>query len=705
MAPYVSVIFLSAFLLFQVQPIIARYILPWYGGSPSVWSTCLLFFQIGLVLGYTYTHILVKFLSPRRQVVVHLCFLFLSLALLPITPDATLKPGGTEQPLLSILHLLLVTVGIPYILISATGPLIQHWFSRVHTDKSPYRLYALSNLGSLLGLLTYPFLFEPNMNLGTQTLTWSLAYFLFVGCTLWSGRTVIGITTLNPTPVRTPLNSTEWAQKILWILLPACGTIVLLSGTNKITQDVAVIPFLWILPLSLYLITYIIAFDNERWYHRGFWIPALVLAISSATYMLLQDYADHEMDLRIQVLAYSTAIFMCCMVCHGEVVRLKPASQGLTGFYLAIALGGALGGSFVALIAPAVFTGFWELHIGYVLTIVVLGICIYRSQLIGKPASFKTTAVVTWSILIILLGNFLLDHVAEQEDSSIAVRRNFYGVINVYEKNKGKSNELRSMYHGRINHGSQFQDKRKRRSPTTYYSHRSGIALAINYHPKRIKQRQARRQEKSLFEQEISTIPGLKVGIIGLGAGSSAAHNHKGDTFRFYEINDQVVELANNYFSYLKDTPGDVEISLGDARISLERELKESGSQQFDILVVDAFSGDAIPVHLLTDEAFDLYWKHLKPDGILVVHITNLHINLEPIVRNLAKKYSKQAILFSNDRSNRHNTYYADWVVITHNREFLNNVAVKRYRDDWDHEQVPPIHWTDDYSNLFQVLM
>lgn len=704
MAPYVSVIFLSAFLLFQVQPVIARYILPWYGGSPSVWSACLLFFQIGLLVGYAYAHLLVKYLTPQRQVIVHISILLLTLAVLPITPDASLKPDGSEQPLISILYLLLVTVGAPYILISSTGPLIQHWFSRLYTDKSPYRLYALSNLGSLLGLLTYPFLVEPNMQLGNQTLVWSLAYTLFVGFTLWSGRTVFSITTLNPVPAKSSID-TDWWRKILWILLPACGTIVLLSGTNKITQDVAVIPFLWILPLSLYLITYIIAFDNERWYHRGFWVPALALAVSAATYMLLQDYADHEIDLHIQVLIYSAAIFTCCMVCHGEVVRIKPDSQGLTGFYLAIALGGALGGSFVSLIAPIIFTGFWELHIGYVLTIVVLGLCLYRNQLTGKPISIKSTAVIAWSVLIVVLGKFLLDHVTEQKQDSIAVRRNFYGVINVYQEHKGQPNELLAMYHGRINHGTQLQNKRRRRNPTTYYSHRSGLAQAINYHPKRIQQRKEIASAVTVTDTNNRIPVGLNVGVIGLGAGTSVAHNHVGDSFRYYEINDQVIELANQYFSYIKDTPGEVEVVLGDARVSLEKELQESGPQLFDILTVDAFSGDAIPVHLITDEAFDLYWKHLKQDGILAVHITNLHINLEPIVRNLAKKYNKQAVLFSNDASSRHNIYYADWVLITSNKRFLNHPKIKKNQNEWEHEKVPPIYWTDDYSNLFQVLM
>jgi len=694
--PYALAIFLSAFLLFQVEPIIARYILPWFGGTPAVWTTCMLFFQVFLLAGYAYAHLLARHLSPRHQALVHLSLVVCSLVFLPITPGEALKPDGSENPMLAIIVLLVVTIGGPFLLVSASGPLLQHWFNRIHPTVSPYRLYALSNLGSLLGLVSYPFFIEPKLGLNTQTVFWSAGYGLYAVMCAWGAIPLFRLATQSgssETPENPATKKPSLSESFLILALAACGSVVLLASTNQICRDIAVIPFLWVIPLSLYLISFILCFDHPRWYNRRVWVPVLLTALAAVVYLLLQDYGEMELNVYAQIAIYSAALFACCMVCHGELVRLKPAASYLTSFYLMVALGGALGGVFVNLVAPVLFRGYWEFHLGLVATMVLLGLCLYRARDLHRSPLVLWSGSILWVGGIAALAGFLGLHIQEQQENNILTTRNFYGVLRVNETDSGTEFATRFLYHGRISHGRQFLIPRMQSYPTAYYGPFSGISLAIGRHPLRL----------SLNKLEDGARQGgLYVGNIGLGVGTIAAYSKPGDTYRFYEINPDVDRIAREYFTYLKDAKGLQQVVLGDGRISLERELASNVRQQFDILTVDAFSGDGIPVHLLTREAFALYWEHLKPDGILALHITNRHFDLSPVVRALARELDKQALWIKDMSDREKGNNYSEWILVTSNQTFLRDPFVNFRIQPWPTPR--EILWTDDYSNLFQVV-
>ena len=683
---FVVSIFLSAFLLFQIQPVIARYILPWYGGSPAVWTSCLLFFQVGLLAGYAYAHALVSFLRGKRrvQIAVHLGLLLIAIILLPITPSESLKPDGSEHPVLGIVQLLVLTVGFPYFLLSASGPLLQHWFSEAFPTRSPYRLYAISNAGSLLGLVSYPFLFEPLLRTSAQTLIWSWAFAVYAIFAAACAILFIKQAThhaIKEAPAKA--DPPFLINKLLWVAFAACGSMLLLSLTNQMCQDVAVVPFLWVIPLSLYLLTFVISFDHSRWYRRRIWIPAAVVSIALLVVLMNRQFADEEWHLGLQIAIYCGAVFFGCMICHGEVVRLKPANRYLTGFYLLISLGGAIGGVFVSLIAPLIFDGYRELHFALILLAGLTSIELfrrYRSSL--KSIPFAAGATI-WLVLCGALIYGLTTQVQERDGSAIAVKRGFYGVLQVSETYGGTDESYLSLYHGRISHGRQYQKPEWEMLATTYYSEKSGVAAALSF---------------------INTPAGGRhVGVIGLGVGTIATLSHEGDQFRFYEINPQVEEMAREHFTYLEKCDGDVEVVIGDARIMLEQELQRGEPQQFDTLFVDAFSGDSIPLHLMTKEAFALYFQHLKPDGVLVVHITNLHLDLSDPVRNLANEFGYTATRVEEYGEDEH-TYYSDWVLISKDENFLQRLSESDYPSEWEHELRTGILWTDDYSNLLDVI-
>jgi len=698
-------IFISAFLLFQVQPIIARYILPWFGGSPAVWSTSMLFFQVGLLVGYTYAHLISKYLETRKQVILHFILLGISLLMLPITPSEGFKPDSVDSPAIDIIFLLLSTVGIPYILISSTGPLLQQWFSKKYPDKSPYRLYSLSNLGSLLALLTYPFIVEPNLGLNTQTLFWSIGYGVFIIMCGWTGMTIYKSVSNLPESLKKIKYIEEQKMSLwdplLWIAFSASGSILLLAATNFICQDVAVIPFFWIIPLSLYLITFIIAFDSPRWYIRWIWIPALLLVIPQIFGMLDDHYNSGHPEFIEQIIIYFGGMFIALMVAHGEMVRLKPSTKHLTFFYLMVSLGGAIGGTFVTFVAPNIFSDFWEWPIGFILVFLLAGISLIRKPGFDIPIYIRTKLpktklprwLLTFSIVIFLLiGSVYLGFkILKFQDSFsknvLVSTRNFYGVIRVIESHKGKSTHKYNMHHGQIRHGLQLQDPKKMRIPTSYFSRKSGIGLAIEKHPKR------------LNGQEIH------VGIIGLGAGNIGAYLSKKDKFIYYEIDPDVERIARKYFTYLNDGGEQIEVILGDGRISMERELKEQGSRKFDILAIDAFSGDAIPIHLLTKEAFELYFKHLNNNGILAVQITNRYLELKPLMYNVAKKFNKKAVFIRNRKKSSKGISSSSWVLISNNQSFFQNAKVKKHIKPWSSfAKEKKTIWTDDYSNLVEYL-
>lgn len=691
---FAAVIFLSAFLLFQVQPVIARYILPWYGGSPAVWTTCLLFFQCGLLCGYAYAHGLVTLLREKRkiQLGLHLGLLALSLLILPITPDDGLRPESvSENPAGGILKLLSLTVGFPYLLLSASGPLLQHWFAESYPGKSPYRLYAISNVGSILGLLTYPFVFEPLMGVTIQTVLWSAAFAVY-----GIGAAACGITFLKKAKTNTSFEipADRGGERpfrkldcILWVAFAACGSMLLLSLTNQMCQDVAVVPFLWVLPLALYLLTFVITFDHSRWYNRWAAIPLTVCAVGAVAYLINQQFAWEEMHIGWQIAIYVGAIFFGCLVCHGEVVRIKPPSRNLTAFYLAISLGGALGGIFVSLISPLIFDGYWELHLSLVFLAFLISV-----QLIYQLKERRTSRVfiggsIAWTGLITALLWGLNAHIKETKVGSRAAARGFYGVLRVYDVDQHSSEYFRALYHGRISHGRQYIDVDLSKMAPTYYSERSGVGAVFSSYSSRVEPKP------------------MHVGVVGLGIGTISTYMRPGDRIRFYEINPQVEDLARDHFSYLSDCRGDEVVVLGDARISMENEWSDGGSQEFDVLLIDAFSGDSIPIHLLTVEALELYDNHLKDKGVIAIHVSNLHLNLSDLVHNMADKTGWTATRVEFDPNyEQHMLYYSDWILLSKDPVFHDALEQDGYGSYWYEALPKDLIWTDDYSNLFGVI-
>jgi hypothetical protein len=751
---YGVTIFCGAFLLFQVQLLLGKYILPWFGGTPAVWTTCMLFFQLLLLGGYLYAHLLSTKLSAHSQMLVHIAVLGLSASVIalgaliwktPLLPGPSWRPSSADFPVTYILRLLLVAVGLPYLCLSASGPLLQSWFARAHPGKSPYRLYALSNIGSLLGLVTYPFAIEPKFRLHTQAWLWSAAYLVFfagfIACAQdMQAPAVHG----SATEEREPAASPSAAVQILWFLLPAVASLMLLATTNLMCQEVAVIPFLWVLPLSLYLLSFIICFDNVKWYRREVFQVLLGAGLPMAVVVLL---SVSSAPIVRQIWMLSLVLFACCMVCHGELVRLKPHPKYLTRFYLFISGGGAAGGIFVALIAPRIFTGFWEFHFGllgcvalamlavaldreswwywnraYVGAAILLGlvlapefvsrytvqamipITMYRwhyypvltgvALLVGfivlrnrgklpKFQRFNSAQLASIAIVVALCAA-LYEQV--QFDKYLAIRRdrNFYAAVML--KKKGAAVNSIELRHGQTTHGYQFFDRPK--EPTAYFSHRSGVGLLLD--------------AESTCVQPCPR----RYGFIGLGVGTLAAYPRSGDMVWFYELNPQVIDYsfgAKPYFTFVKDSPAKIVVVPGDARLSLEREFRETGSQNFDVLVVDAFSSDAIPIHLLAQEALEIYLEHLRaPDSILAFHISNKMLDLSPVLAALAAHNHLAAVRLhkghSTDMGER-----SDWILLSKNP---NALAIAAFHDHLD--SMPPadskLVWTDDYSNLFAVL-
>ena len=669
---YISTIFLSAFLLFQIQPMIAKMILPWFGGAASVWITAVLFFQTALLGGYLYAHWSIRSLDSKTQAAVHVFLLGVSLLLLPVAPALSWKPTGHEEPIMHILGLLTVSVGLPYFLLSTTSPLLQAWYARKFQTALPYRLFGLSNLASLLGLLAYPFLVEPSVTLRQQSYVWSAAFAVFVSiCTVvavvsWRNAAIDASAPLKGNRAeRAECRPPGIREQVIWLLLAGCASSLLLSVTNHLTQNVAAIPFLWIVPLSLYLLTFILCFDYERFYHRKVFTWLLMFTLSGMAYGLAR-WNSHT-SLKLVIPAFSGGLFLCCMFCHGELVQRKPAPQYLTSFYLMISIGGVLGGLLVGLVAPKVLPGYFELSF-------TLIACATLSLFLLPFRQWKVAAAgsLVVAIFVTVLAH---SYVSSFRRSVRVMERNFYGGLRVLDYDTGTRNEARVLVHGTVDHGKQFTAPDRRREHLTYFGSESGVGLAI---------------------KAIRHSP-LKVGVIGLGAGTLASYAQPGDVFRFYEINPLVEILARSEFTYLEDSLGRVDVIIGDGRLSLEQE----SNQHYDLLVVDAFSGDSIPVHLLTREAMELYFSHLKPTGILALHITNQHLQLAPVVEQLSRSLGRHAVLVENAADKGLAVYPSQWALIAStpfsSREIVNTAKNLPCRPDLR-------VWTDNYSNLFQVL-
>ena len=665
---YVATIFLSSFLLFLVQPLIARLILPWFGGSAAVWTTCMLFFQALLLAGYAYAHLLARYSRRRLEPLIHSVLLVAAVATLPIAPSEVWKPAGGENPVVWILLLLALAVGLPYFLLAANSPLLQAWFARARPGENPYRLFAVSNLGSLVALLGYPFVVEPNLGGAGQVTLWSWLFAAFaVLCVAVAWRTPPKQAAEEE---RAALASLAAGDIVLWLALSGTGSVLLLAVTNHLTQNVASVPLLWLAPLTLYLASFILTFDGKGWYRPQWLWSVLLVWIAAMGWLIVDD--DFQFDLPVQLGIFLPGLFLGCLFCHGELYRLRPPPERLTAFYLIVAGGGALGGMLVAVAAPLVFTGYYELGIGLVVLAALAAACFGRLGAVPRYASL--------AVLLGVAASAGYDGMRYQRDVLFA-SRSFYGVLRVKEYGvEGDESHLRRLVHGAIMHGEQYPHASTRTMLTTYYHQDSGIGAAI----------------RSLGERP------ARVGVIGLGVGTIAAYGRPGDIYRFYEIDARVMQIAQNEFTYLADSKAAIELQLGDARLALEREAPRS----FDVLAVDAFSSDAIPVHLITREALGVYLRHVKHDGIVAFHVSNRFLDLIPVVARLAKEQGAHAVLVRDDPDEEedYRRSRTDWVLVSRDPAALKRPAIVERGAAPPEDRPEWRTWTDDYSNLIQIL-
>jgi len=652
-------------MLFLVQPIIAKQILPWFGGSAGVWTTCLVFFQSVLLAGYAYADLTTR-LGARRQALLHVALLVVSLACLPIIASSGWKPRGEEEPISRILLLLVATIGLPYFLLSTTTPLLQSWYWRRFRSAVPYRLFALSNFASLLALLGFPVLFEPVFDLKQLGWGWSLLFGLFA--LLCAGTALLSMNGFDPVEkdaAPKPATALPVKDQVLWLALSAMGSVMLLAVTNHVTQNVSSVPFLWVLPLALYLITFILVFDHPRWYLRGALLVALVALLPAMAYYI------PSLDLRVAAPLYMAGMFVACMVCHGELARLKPDPAHLTRFYLMMSLGGALGAVLVAVVAPLVLRGYFELGIALVL--------------LAALFALRVRGVAKWGVLAVLGATIVLvvRGAGDYTRSIRVMERDFYGVVRTADHLSPVP--YRSMYHGAIMHGGQLLGDSFRNTPADYFSPDSGYGRVFT----------------SL--REMNPKKPLNVGVIGLGAGVIAAWMKPGDALTFYEISPRVVDIARREFTYLADTPAKTELVMGDGRLSLERE----PARGYDVLGIDAFSGDSIPMHLVTREAMALYVKHLKPDGVIVFQATNRYIDLLPVVKRLAAEFGFEAVNVSDspDADDGPEYWYSstDQVIVTRNRKLLEWARIAEVAEPIAERGDLPV-FTDAHHNLLRIL-
>jgi len=668
---YALTIFTSAFLLFLVQPIMAKQILPWFGGSAAVWATCLVFFQFLLLFGYAYADWTMRHLKARSQITLHIVLLVLSLAALPILPDAAWKPAGDEEPGWRILGLLAFTIGLPYFLLSTTGPLVQAWFARTFPTGTVYRLFALSNFASLLALLSYPFVVEPWIKTAHQAYSWSAGYGVFVilcaATAIYSLRTQTRYAAAAPAVAAVNDGPRPGlAEHLWWLVLSAMGSFMLLAVTNHITHDIASVPFLWILPLTLYLLSFILCFEGRGWYRRNVFLIPLLVAVSAMAYGLKSDLGLS--DVKDAVLLFSIGLFVCCMFFHGELADRKPAPRYLTRFYLMVSLGGALGGAVVGFVAPRIFPTYYEFGIGLTFTLLLAGF-LYRNM---KPVI---------PLLALVAAGFtsyqILQYSRALSKDALVLTRNFYGTLRVRDTGPDSDPEaVRRLTHGVIMHGEQFLSPLRRREPTTYYGPSSGVGRLV---------------------ASMQPAP-LRVGVVGLGAGTLATYGKPGDVYRFYEINPEVIDVAQRKFTYLSDSAAKIETVLGDARLNMERE----APQQYDVLAIDAFSSDSIPVHLITREAMAVYLRHLQPDGVIAFHVTNRFLRLAPVVKRIADEFGLHTLLIV-DEAEGEDFAKTDWVLVSR-----DSARFKRGNITAGAEDIEAIRglgvWTDDFNNLFQIL-
>jgi spermidine synthase len=664
---FASAVFLGAFLLFLVEPIAAKQLVPVLGGSAAVWITCLVFFQTALLCAYLYAHWMAR--HPRWPLYFALLFLGFASAVGWCLHNSG-AGGGSFHPILTVFAVLASTIGLPFLVLGTTSPLMQVWWARLNGTAIPYRLFALSNLASLLALALYPTLVEPHLTLETQRIAWTAGFAVFACITA-----ILALMARKTAPRAEAHSQPEdgapapIAHKLLWALLPMGAAMQLSAVTSYLTANVAAIPLLWILPLGVYLLTIILAFEFPRLLQRSIVARFLILMLASVGYAFTKQ--DVEWPLRISIGFFLIETFAACLFCHTEAYRLRPprASES-TMFYLMFAAGGALGSFIIGIAFPMIF----RFNIDLVVT------CSFTALL-----AFLVTwhdgwnSRMLWGVATIIMAvQIFWINTVNERNTTVAVR-NFYGALRVKQNFGYPGATLRTLTNGNVEHGTQiFGTDEQRRTPTTYYAEDSGVGLALHFC--------------------CGGAP-RKIGVIGLGAGTIAAYGRPGDRIQFYEINPAVAPIARNTFTYVRESGAQVSVIPGDARTSLAAE----PPQGFNVLVVDAFSGDAIPLHLLTTQALALYRRHLAPGGIIACHISNRHVDLEPPIAALAAATGMEARHVYTFANEARGEYTATWMLVTDNTAFLQQpeLAAHAFPPESNSDLRP---WTDDFSSLLPVL-
>jgi len=653
---------LGAALVFLVQPIMGRVLLPWFGGTAAVWTACLLFFQVCLLAGYLYAHWIGRLARSGRW---HTVVLLASLALLPITPDEVWRPTPGMAPLGPLLGVLFLSVGFPYIALTATAPLLQARVAR-HGATQPYRLYAWSNAGSIMGLLLHPFVFDLRWGAVEQTAVWTTAYLVFIPLML------LTLARSNPRPsvVLDPGPVPDQWTRLLWVLLPATGVVLLIAVTDALSFDLPVHPLLWVGPLLLYLLSYVIGFAGERWTPRALMVPSLVIAVVVLVWV---SSAGWRASWAWQMLGYGVGLFLACYALHGEAARLKPAPGRLTSFYLHLSVGGALGGIFTGLIAPAIFPMHLELHLALLVAWGASSAAWLRARRLHTPLANAGPVQMAFGLIFLFVLASLGDHIHRRTRGDVSLYRSFYGALQVkHYRSSDPRKAVTNLLDGRISHGFQYTAPNRRREPTAYFARHTGVGRLLSREG-----------------------PPRRVGIVGLGPGTLAAYARKGDTYHFYEINPDVVTVAREHFSFLSDTEASIEVFVGDGRQSLAM----NSPQAYDVLVLDAFSGDALPAHLLTTEAMALYTTHLASGGLLAINISNWHLALDRVVRFHAETHGWRWRRVRAKATSPFGPFLSDWMILGTDEAQLADLGEAPATST-----MPRVHWRDDTTPLLPLL-
>jgi hypothetical protein len=673
---YAIVTVLSALLLFLLEPMAARQLLPLFGGSAAVWTTCLVFFQCALLAGYAYAHELATRLIPRTQAFAHIGLLTAALLSLQVRVQPS-SEAVTRHPIPTLLWILTATIGLPFLTLASTSPLLQSWHAHTRQQaRLPWWLYALSNAGSLLALLLYPSIIEPNFALRSQVVIWDTGFCIFAALcgalALQQRRHSAAPRIPGKAPaLEYPVQS---RTSLLWILLPASASMLLCAVTNHLGENIASIPLLWIVPLAAYLLSFIVAFTSDRAWPNFLSVRMLALTLAIFAYLLYTSRA--ALPLQVSIPVYTAALFFACLYCHAELYRLRPAAAAVTRYYLFISLGAALGAIWVGVVAPNIF------HANH--DVAIAAIALAATAL---AASWKSgwTARVAWTSAAIALVYVAFFQAGVLGEDTLVELRSFYGSLRVTETHLPPEAETtRTLFHGRIQHGTQLFGNGFRTQPSSYYAHNSGVGLALD-----------------LCCQNLDGKPlSRRIGVVGLGAGTLAVYGKPGDDITFYEIDPLVERLAGALFTYLRDSPATVRVIPGDARLSIAH---EKASPPYDLLVLDAFSGDAIPVHLLTAQAIALYRRHLQPNGVLAIHISSQYLDLAPQLALQAQNAGLHAALIHSDADDARGIFAADWVLMTADPDLLGRPEIAKAAQPL--RQLPGLRlWTDDYSSLLPLL-